>query len=593
MGIAGYLTDRRIIFLLAIVISLAALDLAYGGPKFLHFGIEFVGGTQIPVGLEQSVTPDQMANLISILQQRVSTFGLKQVTVEGIGNSELYVTIPSVSPSEINATINIINSQGIFQGIVSGREAVNGSSILSGSIGSAPPTVFGTNVSWSVSFYLTQKAADRFASVAFGQAYQPLYLFLDRPTQSIVLLNSSALSAGATLTGLTQSQGVAAVEGAVVFSNKSIPIEILDKNSSNWNLLSGFFAAHRTSYDQVILEPSTPSYIANQLISLNYSLDYVSARNMTPQFEIITPATGANIDAVNTWPAIGLLSAPRLDPGVTNGSSGVSYVISGGAPANYTELAAENYATSQSKSISSILSGGALPVPVVVGTPTTTPPTLGNKFLVISGIAGLLAVLSVATLITIRYRKLFLVVPIVLTVLAELFIIVSVIGLLGTIDLSAVAGMIAVVGTGVDAQIIITDEVLTSTHETAVKSRLKGAFYIIWVDAALIVIAMLPLLLHFGHIAFEYLSATSCLIPIMLSSGLSSSTIAAPSIELISLVSNSLKPLLSSLPRASSLFSMNTPSTLTLAHRLHTIILSSLGSLVPSLSSVQNSQNSP
>ncbi|MDE1825545.1 MAG: hypothetical protein KGH61_03645 [Candidatus Micrarchaeota archaeon] len=494
MSVVGYLTDRRILFLLAIVISLAALDIAYGGPHLLHFGIEFVGGTQIPVALEQPVAPDQMANLISILQQRVSTFGLKQVTVEGIGNSELYVTIPSVSPSEINATINIINSQGIFQGIVSGREALNGSSILSGSIGSAPPTVFGTNVSWSVSFYLTQKAADKFARVVFGQAYQPLYLFLDRPTQSIVLLNGSALSSGGALAGLTQSQAVAAVEGSVVFGNRSIPVEILSKNASNWNLLSQFFTTHRASYNTVILEKSTPSYIASQLTMLNYTLHYISSRNMTPQFEIITPAAGANIDAVNTWPAIGLLSAPRLDPGVTNGSSGVSYVISGGAPVNYTQLAAENYAANQSKSISSILSGGALPVPVIVGTPSTTPATLGSKFLVISGIAGLLAVLSVATLITIRYRKLFLVVPIVLTVLAELFIIVSVIGLLGTIDLSAVAGMIAVVGTGVDAQIIITDEVLTNTHESAVKSRLKGAFYIIWVDAALIVIAMLPLL---------------------------------------------------------------------------------------------------
>jgi preprotein translocase subunit SecD len=76
----------------------------------------------------------------------------------------------------------------------------------------------------------------------------------------------------------------------------------------------------------------------------------------------------------------------------------------------------------------------------------------------------------------------------------ELFIIVSIVGLVGTLDLAAVAGMIAVVGTGVDSQIIITDEMLSRTGENAsAKMVLGDAFYIIWADAALIVIAMLPL----------------------------------------------------------------------------------------------------
>ncbi len=100
----------------------------------------------------------------------------------------------------------------------------------------------------------------------------------------------------------------------------------------------------------------------------------------------------------------------------------------------------------------------------------------------------------VSVFIVIRYRKIFLVAPILLTTLLELFIIVSIIGLVGTIDLAAVAGMIAVVGTGVDAQIIITDEMLGRCGDnTSAKSVLGNAFYIIWTDAALLVIAMLPL----------------------------------------------------------------------------------------------------
>jgi preprotein translocase subunit SecD len=75
----------------------------------------------------------------------------------------------------------------------------------------------------------------------------------------------------------------------------------------------------------------------------------------------------------------------------------------------------------------------------------------------------------------------------------ELFIIVSILGLVGTIDLAAVAGIIAVIGTGVDAQVIITDEIVARKTETSSKTLLSNAFYIVWADVALLVTAMLPL----------------------------------------------------------------------------------------------------
>ena len=66
--------------------------------------------------------------------------------------------------------------------------------------------------------------------------------------------------------------------------------------------------------------------------------------------------------------------------------------------------------------------------------------------------------------------------------------------MLGSIDLANIAGMIAVIGTGVDAQIIITDEVLTRSKDSSMRVKLNSAFYIVWADAALLSIAMLPLL---------------------------------------------------------------------------------------------------
>ena len=64
--------------------------------------------------------------------------------------------------------------------------------------------------------------------------------------------------------------------------------------------------------------------------------------------------------------------------------------------------------------------------------------------------------------------------------------------------LPAIAGILAAIGTGVDDQIIITDEVLkkgvaTKRTATALKFKINNAFFIIFASAATLIAAMLPL----------------------------------------------------------------------------------------------------
>jgi preprotein translocase subunit SecD len=494
MKITEYVKDFRLAFLFILIAALAILDALYGGPNVLHLGVEFIGGTQIPVQLEHSVDTATMSTLLTTLQGRLSTFGLKQVTVEGVGDSEVYVTIPTVAGSEVNSTIALIQSQGVFQGIVNGREAINGSSLIAGSLGASQPLVIGSNVSWQVSFYITQQAAINFAKVVFGQSNKPLYMFLDRPSNSIVLLNSSLLGTGTPSLGENRSARLQVLEQAVSLGNQSIPIEIYNPDLSNSQAVESFFAQSRGRYSSVLLTNHTPAGIVQNLTRYNYTLKYVSQQSMTPTFISAFEGT-SQVVSIDAWPAIGLLSAPILSAGITNGTIGQSYEINGYAPQTIATLQArENYAVNQSNEITSILNGGSLPVHVIVGVPTTIPPTLGQRFEMISALALIIAILAVSATIAIRYRRGFLILPIVFTTFAELFIILSIIGLIGTIDLAAVAGMIAVIGTGVDSQIIITDEVLSGTSEHGLKLKLNNAFYIIWVDAGLLVVAMLPLL---------------------------------------------------------------------------------------------------
>ncbi len=479
----SYFKDARILVLVFIFAALLVLDLHFG----LHFGIEFLGGTQIPVTLQHSVNATQMSQVISDLNQRVSTFGLKQVTVEGVGNSEVYVTIPSVSPGEINHTISVIESQGRFEGIVAGRQAVNGTDILPGSIGQVPPILSNGTVEWEVTFFIKESAINNFAKAVFGQANQPLYMFLDRPSNTILVINSSILS-NVSL-GLSQSAALSAINTALAYNASPIPVLAASNTATSENATLAYLLANRQRYNTVMVSSDLSSSFLARIRAYNYTVVPESTANMTPSYF----KASINQTVVSSWPLVGLLEAPLLSPSVTNGTAGDSYIISGYAPAGISTAQKEAYATNQTKTIASILSGGALPVSVIVGTPTNVSPTLGKNSLNVSAIALISAVVLISVYITVRYRRIFLVLPILATTLMELFIIVSIIGLVGTIDLSAFAGMIAVVGTGVDAQIIITDEMLMHGESGTSKAVLGKAFYIVWADATLLIIAMLPL----------------------------------------------------------------------------------------------------
>jgi preprotein translocase subunit SecD len=82
---------------------------------------------------------------------------------------------------------------------------------------------------------------------------------------------------------------------------------------------------------------------------------------------------------------------------------------------------------------------------------------LGDQFINGALIAGLLALVVIAGIIILKYRQIILVIPILLTSIAELILILGTASVINwNIDLAAIAGIIAAIGTGVDDQIIIT-----------------------------------------------------------------------------------------------------------------------------------------
>ena len=142
-----------------------------------------------------------------------------------------------------------------------------------------------------------------------------------------------------------------------------------------------------------------------------------------------------------------------------------------------------------------ILISGSLPVKLETAKVDVVSPTLGENFLQIAILALLVAVAVVGAIIFIRYRNLKIALPIVLTGLSEILIIFGVAAAINwRLDLAAIAGILAAVGTGVDDQIVITDEVVKGEKaETSWKERIKRAFFIIFAAYATTIVALLPL----------------------------------------------------------------------------------------------------
>ncbi|MBI2151999.1 hypothetical protein HYU21_04695 [Candidatus Woesearchaeota archaeon] len=152
-----------------------------------------------------------------------------------------------------------------------------------------------------------------------------------------------------------------------------------------------------------------------------------------------------------------------------------------GSGAGRTQQEAMSDALLNMKRLQTIIITGSLPVKMEVAKMDTISPSLGQEFLQNILWVWLLALVSVAAFVTIRYRKIKIALPMVLTLLSEMVLILGFAALVGwNLDLAAIAGIIIVVGTGVDHLVIITDETLRGETISDWKTRIKQAMFIVF-----------------------------------------------------------------------------------------------------------------
>ena len=157
---------------------------------------------------------------------------------------------------------------------------------------------------------------------------------------------------------------------------------------------------------------------------------------------------------------------------------------------------------SEAQEVSINLRAGALPAQLDFseesgGTTSFISPSQGADFRTNSLITGIIAVLAVSATVFVRYKDVRVAAPMVVTALSEVAILLGFAAGIGyPLDLSVIAGFIAVIGTGVDDLIIIADEVMAEgeiNSRRVFRSRFRKAFWVIGAAAATTIIAMSPL----------------------------------------------------------------------------------------------------
>jgi preprotein translocase subunit SecD len=491
------LQERRVMALLMLLLLAIGWVMLNGGPTGggLKFGIDFSGGIRVPVLLEKPVDPVVMSEMVKTISTRASAFGLTEVRVRPVGDSQIYVEVPKTSPGLVDEIESLLSKQGVYLSIVDGVPAVTGEDLLTQRIylmSSSEVAQMGAD--WGVSFAVTPQGQQRFVQAAKGKTDYPIYMFVDRPSDAVMVVSRYDLLYGANLSGsrvlaLSESDALKATRTALLLRNHDIPVYTEDDvmgADANSSILQP--ADNETL---AILSNSSSPELQAKLKAAGFRLSLQPPADMRPTYR---PGSGAlsSTYIVDAWTAAGLKSAPTLTAAVTQGVAGYNvYSITGPASGVGQERTLD--ASRKGRETVAVLKGGALPVGISLGAKEQVPAPLGAEFLRLSVIGALFAMLCISAMVALRYRTIKVVLPIIFISISEVIIIVAVIGSF-SIDLAAMAGIISAIGVSVDAQIIVTDEILKKGAHEDHQESLNRAFSIIMVDAAVAICAMLPLL---------------------------------------------------------------------------------------------------
>jgi preprotein translocase subunit SecD len=402
----------------------------------INKGLDLEGGTRILLGVQGNNTSEAQANQIgTILEQRVSAFGLTQTSVRTVRLGDEYRILVEVASTNQTQLRELISQEGNFQARM-------------------PLTVAEEQ---EFSLENTYNFRNNNGSITVdGNSYSPGDEFQIENTDFIYVNNTE--------------DGEANIH-VVAYDGEDIQ-QVLTSQSRVSQSGGGYSFTF-----PVVLSSEAADRV--QVIAQNYPTTTVGGEPYLGQISGTGPAQLMLYVDGNQRSALNMASVFKTQV-VTQPSINGGGETAGQARADMEELQA-------------VLQSGKLPAPVEIDSISTISSSLGGQFMSAAIISIIASLVAVGGLIYIRYNNAKLAVPIVITGASEVFILLGTFfSTIITLDLASIAGIIAAVGTGVDDQIIITDESGRDIVRDW-KKRLKRAFFVIFTSAASTIGAMMPI----------------------------------------------------------------------------------------------------
>jgi preprotein translocase subunit SecD len=482
----------KITFVL-VVLLLAVIMIFVNG---ITLGMDFKGGTLYQIELQKDLPNEEISRMANIIAQRIDPSGLKDASVYPVGTKFIVIQLAETNPSELEKIESRIRQQGKFESTLNGETIFTGDEIrkVLRADNSYGVMSLGKNYyEWSLPFILNDAATKRFAEKTFHQCSatgfntkgiityecEKTVFFLDKP-EAIIVTTQETIDSDET-----------------IFFNgnslESIPAETSIDELIEDSQLDVFILN-----DSIDLEKIRASFneFKSAIVSIDVNEEIINDLNLIG-FEIIKQDAREGVPWI--WSAMNAKQIISLTEGITNEDvSDVSQAqlfstlrISG----NRENL---QDALSSLEELAILLESGSLPTPVKSISKETVSPSLGESFLSIVVWMGLVALILVALIIIFRYKMINLAIPIIITGVIEIIILLGFIAFFKLpLDLAAFAGIIAAIGTGVDSEIVITDEIIGKSkqaHESLIK-RAKTALFIIATSAFTMMGVMGPIVM--------------------------------------------------------------------------------------------------
>src|SRR3989344_1538060 len=491
------------VFLLLSIVILVAPIIFPNNPvlKGIQFGMDFKGGTLFTIEFSQKVTSaDEKVRIANTISQRIDWTGLLGTRVNFFGDEFVLAETAETNPDNIARMESLLKQQGRFEATIDGNVIFMGDDILP--ITRDPNHGYGFRkegdfVRWQLPFTLKSAAAERFKELTFhrctltsvdqssGRQYDchTRYFFIEKPQNSVLIIPENVFNSDKELL----------LTGSIVNdiqSNLKIEEILLNGASPYVKVSAGALSQEQLDYLKGLLPANKTALIQEDL---NEGI-VQQLKGIGFETKVIPYTQGG----AWVWNALGVKTAIALSPDVAH--MDVATLDQATALSNLQITGtAQDFETAQQRlsDLDILLSSGSLSVSVKSISRESISPLLGENFLTTVLWMAFFAVIIVSLVVFVRYRVPKITALLVFMIVGETLITIALSSLVNKFDLGAVAGIIAAVGTGIDTEIIITDELLRGEKGDEAErllTRVKRALFIVFAAASVSLATMLPII---------------------------------------------------------------------------------------------------